>query len=258
MENITVIIPIHKLNEKDIELTKKAIQSVLNQTEKIYKICVVYVEDEIKEVLKEFNTINFLKNDTNNTDFCSQVNFGVSNCETEWFSVLEFDDEFSDKFFKNVSDYFKSYTDVSMFLPIVVESTIDNKVIKFTNEAAWAKSFVGDSELGIIEHSSLLQFPDFSLSGAIIKKSDYIEVGMLKNNIKISFIHEFLLRFTNNTKRMMVIPKIGYLHRVGRENSLLDNYKKEGMTQDEVKYWLGLASKEFYFKKQREVNYQQI
>ncbi len=28
------------------------------------------------------------------TDFCSQINLGIKNCNTEWFSIFEVDDEY--------------------------------------------------------------------------------------------------------------------------------------------------------------------
>ena len=56
----------------------------------------------------------------------------------------------------------------------------------------------------------------------------------------------------------MVVPKIGYQHVNFREDSLFWNYKnseKMQLSQDEVKFWLDTAKKEFFFKNNREINY---
>jgi hypothetical protein len=57
----------------------------------------------------------------------------------------------------------------------------------------------------------------------------------------------------------MTIPKIGYQHVNFRENSLFWSYKnndKLKISEEEVKFWLDIAKKEFFFKNKREiVNY---
>ena len=50
------------------------------------------------------------------TDFCSQVNYGVENIDTEWFSILEFDDEYSRHWLKNAEKYVKAYDEIDIFL----------------------------------------------------------------------------------------------------------------------------------------------
>ena len=41
-----------------------------------------------------------------------------------------------------------------------------------------------------------------------------------------------MLRATNNSKKIYVIPKVGYNHTLGRNGSLTETYKKE-ITEDE-------------------------
>jgi hypothetical protein len=57
----------------------------------------------------------------------------------------------------------------------------------------------------------------------------------------------------------MSIPKIGYKHTNLREGSIFWNYKNSDnkLSQDEVKFWLDSAKKEYYFIKDREINFQQ-
>jgi hypothetical protein len=57
----------------------------------------------------------------------------------------------------------------------------------------------------------------------------------------------------------MTMPKIGYQHLNFREDSLFWSYKNNEstkLTEDEVKFWLETAKKEFFFKNKRDVNYE--
>ena len=56
----------------------------------------------------------------------------------------------------------------------------------------------------------------------------------------------------------MTIPRLGYQHVNFREDSLFWNYKnseKMRLSQEEVKFWLDTAKKEFFFKNNRDINY---
>jgi hypothetical protein len=56
----------------------------------------------------------------------------------------------------------------------------------------------------------------------------------------------------------MTIPKIGYQHVNFREDSLFFNLKNDEnskLTEDEVKFWMNTAKKEFFFKNKRDVTY---
>jgi hypothetical protein len=55
--------------------------------------------------------------------------------------------------------------------------------------------------------------------------------------------------------KTMVIPKFGYKHINQREGSLFSSYKTE-MNPVEANWWLAQAKKEYYFEKDRAVNYQ--
>jgi hypothetical protein len=57
----------------------------------------------------------------------------------------------------------------------------------------------------------------------------------------------------------MTIPRLGYKHINLREGSIFWNYKhgEEVMTEDEVKFWIQSAKKEYFFTNDREINYNQ-
>jgi hypothetical protein len=56
----------------------------------------------------------------------------------------------------------------------------------------------------------------------------------------------------------MTVSKIGYQHVNLRENSLFWMYKNDKsmkLSEKEVKFWLEIAKKEYFFKNKREIKY---
>src|SRR5208283_3827013 len=105
------------------------------------------------------------------------------------------DDEYNITYFKNAEIYTKAYPQIDIFLNMMIEVNEKGEGIKFTNEIIWAQQFVGENgEMGYLNINALKQYTDFKLSGAIIKKSEFINIGKYKSNIKLTFMYEFLLR----------------------------------------------------------------
>ena len=246
--NITVIIPVHEYNEVTKGYLDKAIESIVKQENmtKLPNLVVVYppeIEEQVKSHTCLNSEITYLKNE-GKTDYQSQVNLAVKSVTTEYFSVLEFDDEYSTTFFKNATQYVESFPSVDVFLTMMIEVNEKNEGIKLTNETVWAQQFVGENgEMGYLNANALKQYSDFKLSGAVIKKSEFENIGGYKSNIKLSFMYEFLLRALNNACKIFSIPKIGYKHLATRENSLFDNYLKT-MSINERKFWFDTAATE--------------
>jgi hypothetical protein len=92
----------------------------------------------------------------------------------------------------------------------------------------------------------------------VIRKDLFVENGMIKSNIKLTFGYEFLLRMTQNSVKFMTIPRIGYKHTNLREGSIFWNYKNgdDKLLEDEVKFWIDSAKKEYFFNVQRDINYE--
>jgi len=263
--NITAIIPLHEYNDKISSLLDKAIESVLKQEkiDKLPQIIVVYaasIEENViglqQGLLRKYQNaldILFIKNE-GKTDYQSQVNLAVDSITTDYFSVLEFDDEYGTTFFRNAQKYVESYPEIDVFMTMMIEVNELNQGIKLTNETVWAQQFVGENgEMGYLNANALKQYTDFKLSGAVIKKSEFINIGRYKSNIKLTFMYEFLLRALNNACKVYSIPKIGYKHLATRENSLFDGYLKN-MPVDERKFWFDTASKEANFITDREID----
>ena len=262
--NISVIMPLHEVNEITEQYFKNALVSVMEQTVMPDELVIVVPKDsEAAKYVKNFDfegyfgpkkeIITIVEND-GGTDFCSQVNYGVNASKSEWVSFLEFDDEYAKIWFKNVVEYRNAHPDVELFMPIVVDVDKNSQFIGFTNEAVWAQSF--SDELGILDNNSLLTYQNFNIDGIVMKKSVFQEFGGFKSSIKLTFIYEFLLRMTFKSVRTMVIPKFGYKHLNLRDGSLFASYK-ETIDPTEARWWLSQAKKEYYFNKDRNITYQE-
>jgi hypothetical protein len=258
MKNITVILPVHKLDEAYSLMLQNAVNSVENFYNDVVLmiVCPSSVKKEIDKInLSQKLEIKYQIND-GNINFCAQVNLGIKNCDTEWFSILEIDDEYKSAWLKSVSEWKNAYPDVSVFLPVVTDINSEGNFISFTNESVWAYGF--SEKQGFLDNEILLDFQNYQISGGLYKTSVIIENGMLKDNIKLTFGYEFLLRLTYNKVNIMTVPKIGYQHTTFREDSLFWCYKNSDenkLSEKEASFWLDVAKKEFFFTNKREVNY---
>lgn len=254
--DITVIIPVHEMNEITEKLFTNAITSVSDQFVKPDALLIV-VPTSLMKFMNEFDfgdikqIVSIIEN-TGNTDFASQLNLGVSKVNTTWFSLLEFDDEYSKIWLKNANEYKNIYSDVDMFLPIIVDVDENGAFLGLTNEAVWAAEF--SDEMGILDNTALLAYQNFNIDGMVMKKETYLELGGIKSSMKLTFIYEFLLRLTYFSARVMVIPRFGYKHVNQRSGSLFNNYKNE-LSPDEARWWMALAKKEFFNQIDRNITY---
>lgn len=277
--NISIILPIHEYNDELSPLVTNAVESVLRQElplvivdeqevpDELPKIVIVYPTELDASIVGFRDSIlrkhsvsgvthqNFvlIKND-DTTDYQAQVNLGVKSVTTDYFSVLEFDDEYSTTYIKRATEYVEAYPDIDFFLTMMIEVNEKNEGIKLTNETVWAQQFVGENgEMGYLNAKSLAQYTDFKVSGAVLNKAEFENIGGYKSNIKLTFMYEFLLRALNNTCQIYSIPKIGYKHLATREGSLFDVYLKT-MPVDERKFWFETATKEANFINDRVID----
>ncbi len=256
MKKITVILPVHKIGGAYSDMLKNALSSIedFHNDVKVSIVCPSKIKKDLTD-LSEKLEINIVSN-TGDTGFCAQVNLGIEKCDTEWFTILEMDDVFKSHWLKTVNEYMNIYSDVSVFLPIVKDVDTEGKFVSFTNESVWAYGF---TELqGFLDNEVLLDFQNYQISGGLYKTQVIKDNGSLKDNIKLTFGYEFLLRLTHNGVRILTVPKVGYQHVNFRTDSLFWNYKNNDdykLSEKEVKFWLETAKKEFFFKNKRDINY---
>jgi len=258
---ISIILPIKSGKAIGFEdFFDKCIQSVKNQKEYVNELIIVHGdEDLLKNHLTSYNFegLNVIfETWSDQPNFAKQVNHGVEIATSNWCSILEFDDEYSNIWFKNALNYMDIYKDVHAFLPIVVD--VDEKLVfaGFTNEATFAANI--SSDIGILINETLQTFQNFQTSGMVFKKEKYQEIGGMKSNLKLTFGYELFLRLTHNSAKIMTIPRIGYKHMNLREGSIFWNYKngENKMNQDEARFWIETAKKEYLFSTEREINYE--
>ena len=266
MKDIDIIVPVHQYDEEIKEMMVNAIGSVY-EAQKLYthgklRCLVVYANEigdtsMIDDMNKEFEgkiEISFIKNE-GETDYCSQVNLGVENVTADFFSILEFDDAFTPKWFETAHKYFYGNESISVFLPINLfhDGTFENW--QYGNTMAISPMFItadekDTDEIGIINFMRLEKCSLFNITGSIFNTKDFKTVGMYKPSIQVAFNYEFLLRLTKLGLKAMVIPKEGYIHGIGRKNSLTEYYTKE-MTEKEREKWFNLALRECVYKEDR-------
>ena len=259
--DVSVILPIKSskvLNFDDY--FQKAIESIKIQKLPINELVIVHTnETHLVEFLEafDFGDIKVKKVEwTKTPSYAEQVNLGVREASSTWISLFEFDDEYSNIWFKNVELYSKSYSDVDAFLPIVVDTTDKGVFAGFTNEATFAANF--SQEMGILSNETLQQYQNFQTSGIVIKKDKFIDYGLFKPSFRLTFGYEFFLRMTHNSVKIMSIPKIGYKHLNLREGSIFWNYKngEDVLTDDEVRFWVDAAKKEYLFINDRAIKFE--
>ena len=257
-KDITVLIPVHRIDGDYREMLLNALSSVepFHNDVVVSVICPTSVKKDLGQLSDKIE-VNVIEN-KGNTDFCSQINLGLEKCDTTWFTILEMDDEFKSIWLKSVNEYTKEHNDVDVFLPIVKDVNVDGKFLSFTNESTWAYGFV--EKQGFLDNETLLEYQNYQTSGGLFKTQVIKDNGGLKDNIKLTFNYELLLRLTHNGVKIMSIPRIGYQHVNFREDSLFWSYKNDEsvkLEEKEVKFWLETAKKEFFFKNKRDVKYEE-
>jgi glycosyltransferase involved in cell wall biosynthesis len=259
--DVSVILPIKSTSSNDfLSFFEKAINSLKEQKTQVNELVIVHCDEtSLIELLDtyDFGDISVKKliwKDTPN--FAAQINYGVQNATSEWISLFEFDDEYSKIWFDNVQKYSEVYNKVHCFLPIVVDTDDKGKFVGFTNEATFALNIA--TEMGILTNEVLQDFQNFQLSGMVIKRNTFMDMGMLKPSFKLTFGYEMFLRLTHSGVRIMTIPRIGYKHTNLRQGSIFWNYKngENVLNQDEIKFWIDSAKNEYFFTNDREIKFQ--
>lgn len=247
MENkIQIIIPVHKFDEETEKYLKDALESV-PESDKVS--CTISTTVENKENASKYG-VNVCAN-TNKSTYQALVNQAVST-DYKYFTILELDDILSKNWLRNALTYIETMPEVSAYLTI--NDVMDDKTgqyVRGMNEMAWWEGMSSDGEEpGYITHDKLQSYYDYSMGGCVFNTEDFINIGMLKESINVFFWFEYLLRATNkDEQKLFVVPKIGYIHVVNRDGSLMEEWSK--IPQDEIKEWRNLAKREYFFKEDR-------
>lgn len=248
-KELAVIIPMNEFGDENIGLAEKAIKSVPDGIRVYLSVKKGTKETSLKGIAESVTKVS----KSEGTSFQELVNAGVEAVKNDgfkWFSILEFDDEYTDIWLSNAKRYidFMPETSVFMTLEDIVDFN-DGRFIGFGNAEAYASSF--SNEIGYIDNDCLQNYFDFYLTGSIFNVADWFEVGGLKPLMKLTFWYEWLLRLTSKGRKVFVMPKSCYIHRLGRKGSLVDVYKKT-LSDEEVQWWFDMAKREYFYKEERE------
>lgn len=264
MKDLTVIVPVHEFNDT-------VLKECENSFAKLKEAIDAYTHGEVRTIavgpddvmsnrtFKRFiDNVGFkvqtIKND-GPTDYCSQVNLAVDSVETEHFSIMEFDDEYSPKWFNMAYDYFVGNESISVMIPVNAFHNEDDQNWEYGNTMALTAAFITDNEndtdpLGVLNEYRMEGSSMFNLTGAVFNTKDFIAVGKYKPSVEIAFNYEFLLRLTHKGLKAMVAPKEGYTHELGRKGSLGNMYM-EKYNAKEIKKWFDLAERESRYTEDR-------
>lgn len=243
---VSVIMPIHQVKSEEIGMIKRAIQSVCECSEQ-YKDGLTLI---VSTVATLYNDVYDLVSGqpvtskivtSTDSDFFTLLGAGVEACETEYFSILEYDDLYTNKWFNMWKTYYNTHEDVSVFLPITVRTNVEGTGWLFGNELVWANSFA--EEMGFIDYKSLMAFMDYTLSGGVFNKEDFLVIGGFKSSMSFMYGTEFLMRLTRNKYKCYVVPKEGYIHTVDREDCMLTTLAGH-LTDEDLEKWRKVAVKE--------------
>ena len=69
-----------------------------------------------------------------------------------------------------------------------------------------------------LDIEAVQDYLNFNMSGAVIRKKDFVSLGGLKTSMKLVFWYEFLLRALYKQKKFYVVPKVGYIHTAIRQH----------------------------------------
>lgn len=248
MSKITVIIPMHVFTDADKKLLERAVGSVDKGADVVVAVPNSASDADLKGMPKRAKAVRA----SEGSSFQELVNGAVTSVDTEWFSILEYDDTYTDIWYKHAEEYIEAMPSTSVFM--YIQDLWDfnaNTYIGLGNEAAWASAF--SDEIGHLDVDALKNYFDFYVCGSIFNTSDWKEVGGLKTKIKLVFWYEFLLRITNKGKDVFVIPKVGGNHYLGRDGSLSRTAKEE-ISEEEGAYLFRLARKEYFVSTDRDVD----
>jgi hypothetical protein len=116
MKELGIIIPMHEFGKENIELLKKAVASVPEDT----PICLSVPKGTKSTQFKDLSNVTLVVSTEDGTTFADLVNNGVNafnnNPDVKWFSILEFDDTYTPIWLTNVKKYIEIFHQIHIFL----------------------------------------------------------------------------------------------------------------------------------------------
>ena len=199
----------------------------------------------------------------------------ASENEYEYFSIIEPNDVIGLNWYTQANSYASENKDVSIFFPII-RNTINGTFNSLLNEAPWSEGLA--EEAGKVDSNLLSRFNCVVPISAIFRieaiksDSEQKEDGKyypFKESFKISHYYEFLMRMVYDGVKAMCVPRVGYEFKTKSNEVFKHTYCKiphniaqisvenGGVTQNEGKFWMDLAKKEYFYDKDRNKTYEE-
>ena len=249
MKDITFIFPLFNIDTKEKQDRLSEAYKSLGKGKN--EVIFVGKKEDLDQVT--FKGVKKIEND-GDLSYPKQVMLAVKNVETEYFSIIEQDDYVNSKWFNYLDNYIKNDNDeIFMYLPLT-ELEMNGEIVGYANEAFWASSFC--EEIGYLDIPSLEDYLNFNVHGGVIKTKEFLSLGGIKTSMKLTFWYEFLFRALYKQKKIFVVPRIGYVHRVNVDGCLTNTYS-DTMSEAEADWWVELAKKEYYFPQDRNKTYEE-
>jgi len=255
MKNLTVIIPL--LENYDRTDLLKATRTIKEQTLLPSSIVLAMSKsvDEaenyslsMKEVMEEgkIEVTKAVYKIDDNPSTADLINYAVTTIDTKYFMVMEPNEGLTGKtWFETVERYMSKGYDYSIYLPLVKVIDTNSQFHHYLNEQWFAYGFTEEG-LGVVSEEGLKNLYEMNITGGIIEREGFNEVGGLKNNIPHFLWYEFALRMCYNKKDIIVLPKS--LYTIPMKNI-------EGIPREEYRFYYEAAQQEYFFKHQRELEY---
>lgn len=228
-----------------------------------------------QETIEAENEINYVVEKTEADTFAKIFNAGfnaASELDYDLYTIVEHDDVINFNWFEQVISYVGEKEDTSIFIPLT-KQLVNGVFSGFMNEICWAERMA--EVPGYFDMSLLTQFNAIAPLGAIYKVEDIKQYAQekegkylpFKESMKLTNSYEFFLRMIYNDLKVTTVPRLGYELRIhgnkydkfsakAPKNLSTLPIEQGGMPELEIKFYLDLAKKEYFFDEDREKVYE--
>jgi glycosyltransferase involved in cell wall biosynthesis len=187
---ITTVIPTYNRSK----LLKRAIHSVLYQTYPYLQVCIYdnASEDETAEVVAEIAKKNprvKYHRHNRNLGITANVNFGIEQVTTPYFSLLSDDDTLLPKFFEDAVNVLESHPEAAAFIGQIIGVNEKGEKIGVTLRH-WKNGLVSPPD-GLIQ---ILEKGCISLESVLFRSEVINSVGLLNPSFGGSGDYDFMMR----------------------------------------------------------------
>lgn len=237
---LSIIIPIMAENDIIQKYLESCLTSVkeLNDCEKC-NVIMVGPKPILDEAVNIFNNtvrcpqhLKAIELESNN--YIELVNYGVMNCLTPYFTVIELTGLLTPYWVRYASQYMEKCPEYSAIIPMQELVNEDEDSLAFGNEIVWSAAFNETDKLGVITKDCLRLHIDFNPHGGIFKTEEFIANGKLNAEAKIFAWYEYLIKYVSNNKLAFVTPCVGYIRKIKNDgNPIID--LTDGAEKEELK-----------------------